>query len=101
MTDTGEACGELFCFRSSASRRGHRFSVSAYLVERLDDSNLVARMEPLGLIPKSATGAELLRLGPIRDLAVVGAWRRSPSGRHVVARVAMPVLGEHGRTGPA
>lgn len=74
--------GELYFYRSFTPSRTHRFSVSAYLVERMTGSPLVARIEPLGLVPQSAGEQELARVGRRMDLVLTGPWRRTPSRRH-------------------
>ena len=42
-----------YLVRSDVASRRHRHRVSAYLVHRFADSGVVARIEPLGLVPDS------------------------------------------------
>jgi hypothetical protein len=79
---------ELFIYRTSAPASGHRFSVSAYLVERLAGSAVVARIEPLGLVPKSMIEHELRLIGLKRDLVIAGPWRATSSNHHAHVRVS-------------
>jgi hypothetical protein len=87
MTPSREPEVEQFFYRSSAASSRHRNRVSAYLVQRLTGSTVVARIEPLGLVP-ALIGDEQLAIQRLkRNLVATGRWRETPSGRHTRQRV--------------
>jgi hypothetical protein len=77
-----------YLYRSSTTSTRHRNRVSAYLVLRFCDSNVVARIEPLGLVHISIGEQELAIQRLRRDLVVAGSWQATPSRRHARLRVA-------------
>src|SRR6202142_999241 len=87
MTWTGDAEVERYFYRSIATSPRHRSRVSAYFVERLRGSNVVARIEPLGLVPESIGDEQLAIQRLRRNLVVAGTWQATPSGRHARLRV--------------
>jgi hypothetical protein len=87
MASTGETDAEQFFYRSSSTSTRHRNRVSAYLVQRLRGSKVVARIEPLGLVPLSIGDEQLAIQRLRRNLVVAGAWHATPSGRHSRQRV--------------
>ena len=77
-----------YLYRTLTPSSRHRNRVSAYLVLRFSDSNVVARIEPLGLVHTSI-GEQALAIQRLRrDLVVAGSWQSTPSRRHVRQRVA-------------
>ena len=76
-----------YFYRGAGPARGHRHSVSTYLVERLEGSTVVARIETLGLVPRSRPEPELLARGRRRDLVMAGTWHLTPSRHHARVRV--------------
>ena len=61
--------------------------VSAYLVERLIGSNIVARVEPLGRVARAHPEVELTLEGVRRNLELVGSWRDTKSHHHARVQV--------------
>jgi len=78
---------EHFFFRSSVQSKRHRNRVSAYLVHRFDGSVVVARIEPLGLVPSSFAEHEMALQGLRRNMRVVGPWQSTSSRRHTRAQL--------------
>ena len=79
---------EAFFYRSSTTSTRHRNRVSAYYVERIRGSNVVARIEALGLVPASIGDEQLAIQRLRRNLVAVGSWQETPSGHHSRQRVA-------------
>jgi hypothetical protein len=79
---------EEYFYRSTATSSRHRGRVSAYYVQRLRATNVVARIEPLGLVPASIGDEQLAIQRLRRNLVTVGGWRETPSGHHARQRVA-------------
>jgi hypothetical protein len=79
---------EGYFYRSTTPSSRHRNRVSAYFVQRLRGSNVVARIEPLGLVPVSIGDEQLAIQRLRRNLVVAGTWQETPSGRHSRLRVA-------------
>jgi hypothetical protein len=78
---------EEYFYRSTTTSNRHRNRVSAYFVQRMRDSTLVARIEPLGLVPTSIGDEQLAIQRLRRNLVVAGTWNDTPSGRHSRLRV--------------
>jgi hypothetical protein len=78
---------EQFFYRSSTISNRHRNRVSAYFVQRVRGSKVVARIEPLGLVPASIGDEQLAIQRLKRNLVVAGTWQETPSGRHFRQRV--------------
>jgi hypothetical protein len=87
MTSSAEPEVERYFYRSAMTSSRHRNRVSAYFVERRRGSIVVARIEPLGLVPTSIGDEQLAIQRLRRNLVVAGAWQETPSGRHVRLRV--------------
>ena len=88
MSSSTEPEVELFFYRSSTTSNRHRNRVSAYYVLRIRGSKVVARIEPLGLVPVSIGDEQLAIQRLRRDLVVAGTWQATPSGLHSRQRVA-------------
>jgi hypothetical protein len=80
---------EQFFYRSALTSTRHRNRVSAYYVQRMRGSNVVARIEALGLVPASIGDEQLAIQRLRRNLVAAGAWRETPSGHHVRQRVVL------------
>src|SRR5580698_2812695 len=78
---------EGYFYRSTSTSNRHRNRVSAYFVQRMRGSTLVARIEPLGLVPSSIGDEQLAIQRLRRNLVVAGAWQDTSSGRHSRLRV--------------
>ena len=78
---------EEYFYRSTGTSNRHRNRVSAYFVQRLRDSNVVARIEPLGLVPTSIGDEQLAIQRLRRNLVVASTWQETPSGHHYRLRV--------------
>jgi hypothetical protein len=78
---------EAYFYRSTTTSNRHRNRVSAYFVQRMRGSTLVARIEPLGLVPSSIGDEQLAIQRLRRNLVVAGAWQDTPSGHHSRLRV--------------
>ena len=90
MSPASDSELEQFFYRSSATSTRHRNRVSAYFVQRRRGSKVIARIEPLGLVPTSI-GEEQLAIQRLRrNLVAAGTWQDTPSGRHSRQR-AVPV----------
>jgi hypothetical protein len=87
MPRSNESEVEQYFYRSSTSSSRHRNRVSAYFVQRLHGSNIVARIEPLGLVPTSIRDEQLAIQRLQRNLVVEGLWHETASGHHVRQRV--------------
>jgi hypothetical protein len=87
MSMSSEPEVEQFFYRSSTASNRHRNRVSAYYVQRVRGSTVVARIEPLGLVPVSIGDEQLAIQRLRRNLAVAGAWHETPSGHHSRQRV--------------
>jgi len=88
MSLSGEPEVEEYFYRSSSTSNRHRNRVSAYYVLRVRGSKVVARIEPLGLVPASIGDEQLAIQRLRRNLVVAGTWQETPSGRHSRQRVA-------------
>ena len=78
---------DRYIYRSATSSTRHRRRVSVYLVEYLRDSNVVARIEPLGLVHESLGEHELVLQGLRRNLVLNGQWNQTSSQHHDRVRV--------------
>lgn len=78
---------DRYFYRSATTSRKHRNLVSAYLVERLHGTNVVARIEPLGLVSQKVGEHEIILRGLRRNLVLVGRWQPTASLRHDRVRV--------------
>ena len=88
MESDAERGSAQYLYRTLTPSPRHRHRVSAYLVLRFSDSNVVARIEPLGLVHNSI-GEQALAIHRLRrDLVVAGSWQSTPSRRHARQRVA-------------
>jgi hypothetical protein len=85
MSDDPEV--EQFFYRSSTTSNRHRNRVSAYFVQRVTGSKVVAHIEPLGLVPSSIGDEQLAIQRLKRRLVAAGAWQKTPSGHHSRQRV--------------
>lgn len=79
---------EQYFYRSVTTSSRHRNRVSAYYVQRVRGSTVVARIEPLGLVPTSVGDEQLAIQRLRRNLVVAGTWQVTPSGHHSRMRVA-------------
>jgi|SRR5665213_709319 hypothetical protein len=79
---------EQFFYRSSTASNRHRNRVSVYYVQRVRGSKVVARIEPLGLVPTSIGDEQLAIQRLRRNLVATGTWQETPSGHHSRLRVA-------------
>jgi hypothetical protein len=64
---------EQFFYRSLTASNRHRKRVSAYLVQRVMGSKVVARIEPLGLVPASIGDEQLAIQRLKRNLLAAGS----------------------------
>jgi hypothetical protein len=78
---------EQYFYRATSTSTRHRNRVGAYFVQRLRGSNVVARIEPLGLVPTSIGDEQLAIQRLRRNLVVAGTWQETPSGHHSRLRV--------------
>jgi hypothetical protein len=90
MTEMPGQAGDRYIYRSASSSTRHRQRVSAYLVEYLRESKVVARIEPLGLVHESLGEHELVLHGLRRNLVLSGRWSQTPSQHHDRVRVTAP-----------
>jgi hypothetical protein len=88
MTMSHEPEVEQYFYRSSTVTNRHRNRVSAYYVQRSRGAKIVARIEPLGLVPVSIGDEQLAIQRLRRNLIGVGSWHATPSGHHSRQRVA-------------
>jgi hypothetical protein len=92
MESAEELVTAHYVYRSEVFSPRHRREVSLYLVARLEGSNVVARIDSLGLV------STLKRVGGTTvhaksgELRVVGQWRPTTSRHHSKVRVS-PVAG--------
>jgi hypothetical protein len=87
MSSSGDPEVEQFFYRSSTTSNRHRNRVSAYYVQRIRGSKVVARIEPLGLVPASIGDEQLAIQRLRRNLVIAGSWQETLSGRHSRQRV--------------
>jgi hypothetical protein len=87
MPDTDAGPNDRYIYRSATSSTRHRRRVSVYLVEYLRESNVVARIEPLGLVHESMSEHELVLQGLRRNLVLSGRWNQTSSQHHDRVRV--------------
>jgi len=92
MASTEELVIAHYVYRSEVLSSAHRREVSLYLVARLEGSNVVARIDSLGLVSTLQRSAVLEARGQGAPLRVVGPWRETSSRHHSKVRVA-PVAG--------
>ena len=78
---------DRYIYRSATPSSRHRRRVSVYLVEYLRESNVVARIEPLGLVHESLGEHELVLQGLRRNLVLSGRWNQTSSQHHDRVRV--------------
>jgi len=79
---------DRFLYKSNIPSKLHRNRVETYLVERLKGSNIVARIQPLGLVPERVTDQDAALAVLRHNLVVVGGWRATARRHHSRARVA-------------
>ena len=79
---------ETYFYRSIVDSRRHHKLVSAYLVERHHDSNVVARIAPLGLVSAKLVEQEIVVRGLRLRLVPTGRWQATSSSHHARVRVA-------------
>lgn len=95
MTITSESEVEQYFYRSTSASSAHRKRVSAYFVQRVVGSTVVARIESLGLVHPSI-GEEQLAIQRLRrNLVVAGTWQPTASRHHARIRVAPATLTQH------
>jgi hypothetical protein len=87
VTQIHEQATDQFFYRSVAPSSRHRHHVSVYLVQRLNGSKVVARIEPLGLVHVKFGEHELVIKGLHRNLVLSGRWHATRSRRHARVRV--------------
>lgn len=97
MTYAPDDATEKYFYRSVRRSSQHRNRVSAYFVERLTDSNVVARIESLGLVHALLDEEQLASARRQRNLVVTGSWQPTPSRHHARIRVALPERNAGGR----
>jgi hypothetical protein len=71
-----------YVYRSEVFSSRHRRHVSLYLVARLEGSNVVARIDSLGLVSTLQRTSVTKARGQRRALKVVGPWRQTTSRHH-------------------
>jgi hypothetical protein len=77
-----------YVYRSEVFSSRHRREVSLYLVARLEGSNVVARIDSLGLVSTlQRTSVNKVR-GQRGAMKVVGPWRQTTSRHHSKVLVA-------------
>ena len=79
---------ERYFYRSATKSKQHRNRVSVYFVERYADSNLVARIESLGLVHATINNEELTIERLRRRLVIAGSWQPTISRHHVRIKLA-------------
>ncbi|MHB8380613.1 MAG: hypothetical protein ACYDB2_12020 [Acidimicrobiales bacterium] len=77
-----------YVYRSEVSSSRHRRQVSLYLVARLEGSNVVARIDSLGLVSTLQKTSVTKVSGRRAVLTFVGPWRRTTSRHHSKVLVA-------------
>jgi hypothetical protein len=83
MESARENIKEQYVYRSEVPSDRHRRLVSWYLVARLEGSNVVARIDSLGLFPASRkVGVSTNSPSPADLVRTVGAWESTASGHH-------------------
>lgn len=87
MAPGDEEAIDRYIYRSASGSRRHRHLVSVYLVERRSGSNVVARIEPLGLVSEKVGEHDIVLRSLRRNLVLAGSWRSTPSLRHDRVRV--------------
>ena len=60
-----------------------------YLVERVASSDVVVRIESLGLVPRALSEPELVMQGLRRGLEMVGPWNSTSSHHHTRIRLRL------------
>jgi hypothetical protein len=90
MTEMPGQTGERYIYRSASSSMRHRKRVSAYLVEYLRGSKVVARIEPLGFVHQTLGEPELVLQGLRRNLVLSGRWYHTSSQHYDRVRVTAP-----------
>ncbi|HUY16389.1 MAG TPA: hypothetical protein VMV11_02380 [Acidimicrobiales bacterium] len=77
-----------YVYRSEVYSTRHRRDVSLYLVARLEGSNVVARIDSLGLVSTlQRTGVAKVK-GKGGAMRVLGTWRQTASRHHSKVLVA-------------
>jgi len=71
-----------YVYRSEVFSSRHRRQVSLYLVARLEGSNVVARIDSLGLVSSVQRAAVPKARGQRGALKIVGTWRQTTSRHH-------------------
>ena len=79
---------ETYFYRSIVASRRHHNMVSAYLVERYHDSNVVARIAPMGLVSAKLVEQEIALRGLRLHLVPTGRWQPTSTSHHAMVRVA-------------
>ena len=87
MTDIDEQAIDQFFYRAAAPSSRHRHQVSVYLVQRLNGSKVVARIEPMGLVHEKLGEQQVVIKGLHRNLVLSGRWHPTRSQRHARVRV--------------
>lgn len=89
-----------YFYRSTVASSRHRNLVSAYLVERHRHSNVVARIQPLGLLRTKVIDREIAQHGVRLHLVPSGRWHATTSNHHARVRVQPDVEVTSGVTVP-
>ncbi|HEV3267482.1 MAG TPA: hypothetical protein VGZ68_03705 [Acidimicrobiales bacterium] len=77
-----------YVYRSEVVSSRHRRQVSLYLVARLEGSNVVARIDSLGLVSSAQRSGVVNAPGERGALTIVGRWRQTTSRHHSKVLVA-------------
>ena len=78
-----------YVYRSEVPSERHRRLTSWYLVARLEGSNVVARIDALGLFPSSRTLGASSSPAPGDLVRTIGPWAATASGHHAKVMVAL------------
>ena len=91
---------ERFFYRSSTTSIATAIGSAPISCERRRGSKVVARIEPLGLVPASIGDEQLAIQRLRRNLVAAGTWQETPSGRHVRQRVVPARSSPHTKVAP-
>ena len=78
-----------YVYQSEHTSEINKGKRSAYIVEQLTGSNVVARIKPLGLVKDLTADQEITLLLLKQGISVVGKWSKTTKGNHRRSRAVV------------
>ena len=78
-----------YAYHTEHESSAHKGKRSAYLVEQLTGSNIVARIIPLGLVREITVEQEISLALMKHGITVIGKWAKTERGNHRKSRAVL------------